>query len=142
MVLHLNDRGGLPYRSVFPPSLPHKSTNELTAESKQPINIGINSRTETAESKAKPIRIYNLKKVGRNAIIEEMKAQCNTSLKGDISDLSPRPKPKATAPRYSVVRFDPARKKDLLGPGGVVIRQMEDRFNVSLDLTQEGKQSC
>ena len=35
--------------------------------------------------------------------------------------------------------FDPARKKDLLGPGGVVIRQMEDRFNVSLDLTQEGQ---
>lgn len=81
----------------------------------------------------------NLAKVGRNAIIEEMKAQCNTSSKGDISDLSPRPEPKATAPRCSVVRFDPARKKDLLGPGGVVIRQMEDRFNVSLDLTQEGK---
>ncbi|OEU09504.1 hypothetical protein FRACYDRAFT_194953 [Fragilariopsis cylindrus CCMP1102] len=81
----------------------------------------------------------NLAKVGRNAIIEEMKAQCNTSSKGDISDLSPRPEPKATAPRCSVVRFDPARKKDLLGPGGVVIRQMEDRFNVSLDLTQEGQ---
>ncbi|MGK3734478.1 MAG: polyribonucleotide nucleotidyltransferase [Bacillariaceae sp.] len=81
----------------------------------------------------------NLAKVGRNAILDEMKAQSNTSSKGDILDLSPRPEPKATAPRCSVVKFDPARKKDLLGPGGVVIRQMEDRFNVSLDLTQEGK---
>ena len=82
----------------------------------------------------------DLAKIGRNQIIKEMKAQSNISSKGDILDLSPRPQPKATAPRTSVIRFDATRKKDLIGPGGVVIRQMEDRFNVSLDLTQEGEE--
>ena len=28
---------------------------------------------------------------------------------------------------------------DLVGPGGTVLRQLEDRFNVSLDLSQEGQ---
>lgn len=28
---------------------------------------------------------------------------------------------------------------DLVGPGGAVLRQLEDRFNVSLDLSQEGQ---
>jgi len=81
----------------------------------------------------------NLAKEGRNVILEEMKAQSHRSSDGAISNLSPRPELKPAAPRSSVVKFDPARKKDLLGPGGVVIRQMEDRFNVSLDLTQEGQ---
>mmetsp|Transcript_9564 Transcript_9564/g.10989 ORF Transcript_9564/g.10989 Transcript_9564/m.10989 type:complete len:1011 (-) Transcript_9564:405-3437(-) len=81
----------------------------------------------------------NLAKEGRSIILEEMSIQSKISSKGDITDLSSRPEPKNTAPRSSVVTFDPSRKKDLLGPGGVVIRQMEDRFNVSLDLTQEGQ---
>jgi polyribonucleotide nucleotidyltransferase len=78
-------------------------------------------------------------KEGRVAILDEMKAQSKISSKGAISNLSHRSELKPSAPRSSVVTFDPARKKDLLGPGGVVIRQMEDRFNVSLDLTQEGQ---
>jgi polyribonucleotide nucleotidyltransferase len=59
----------------------------------------------------------------------------NTSLGG----LVPRPEPKPSAPRVEVVRFDPQRKRDLLGPGGVVLRQLEDRYGASLDLTQEGQ---
>ena len=78
-------------------------------------------------------------KEGRVAILDEMRAQSTISSKGAISNLSHRSELKPSAPRSSVVTFDPARKKDLLGPGGVVIRQMEDRFNVSLDLTQEGQ---
>ena len=78
-------------------------------------------------------------KDGRVAILEEMKAQSAISSKGAISNLLHRSEFKPSAPRSSVVTFDPARKRDLLGPGGVVIRQMEDRFNVSLDLTQEGQ---
>jgi len=81
----------------------------------------------------------DLAKKGRVAILDEMKAQSKISSKGAISNLLHRPELKSSAPRSSVVTFDPARKKDLLGPGGVVIRQMEDRFNVSLDLTQEGQ---
>jgi polyribonucleotide nucleotidyltransferase len=76
---------------------------------------------------------------GRRVMLKEMEKQSRVSSSGIISDLRPRPEFKDSAPRVEVVRFDPMRKKDLLGPGGVVIRQMEDRFNVSLDLTQEGQ---
>ena len=38
-----------------------------------------------------------------------------------------------------IVRFDPARKRDLVGPGGAVLKQLEDRYGVSLDLSQEGQ---
>jgi polyribonucleotide nucleotidyltransferase len=46
---------------------------------------------------------------------------------------------KEAAPRVAIVRFDPLRKRDLIGPGGAILRQLEDRFGVSLDLTQEGQ---
>jgi polyribonucleotide nucleotidyltransferase len=81
----------------------------------------------------------NLAKDARRVILEEMKSQSAVSSSGRVSNLLPRSELKPSAPRVEVVRFDPTRKKDLLGPGGVVIRQMEDRFNVSLDLTQEGR---
>jgi polyribonucleotide nucleotidyltransferase len=38
-----------------------------------------------------------------------------------------------------VVKFDATRKRDLIGPGGVVLRQLEERYHVSVDLTQEGR---
>ena len=80
--------------------------------------------------------------LARNArvvMLKEMESQSSISSSGVLSNLLPRSELKASAPLVEVVRFDPLRKKDLLGPGGVVIRQMEDRFNVSLDLTQEGQ---
>jgi polyribonucleotide nucleotidyltransferase len=58
---------------------------------------------------------------------------------GIISQLSPRSSLKETAPRVAIVRFDPLRKRDLIGPGGAVLRQLEDRFGVSIDLSQEGQ---
>jgi polyribonucleotide nucleotidyltransferase len=81
----------------------------------------------------------DLAKDARVLILQEMESQSRISSSGVISELLPRSELKASAPRVEVVRFDPMRKKDLLGPGGAVIRQMEDRFNVSLDLTQEGQ---
>ncbi|KAG7361402.1 3' exoribonuclease family, domain 1 [Nitzschia inconspicua] len=80
-----------------------------------------------------------LARQGRIEILKEMNVQSEKTSDGAVSGLRPRSELKPTAPRVEIVRFDPVRKKDLLGPGGVVIRQMEDRFNVSLDLTQEGQ---
>jgi polyribonucleotide nucleotidyltransferase len=77
-----------------------------------------------------------LAKAGRQEILKEMDNLCRkTVLKG----LRKRINLKDSAPRVEVVRFDPERKRDLIGPGGAVLRQLEDRYDVSLDLTQEGQ---
>jgi len=80
-----------------------------------------------------------LAKDSRGVLLDEMKSQAIQSCDWNMIDFNPRPELKPSAPRVEIVRFDPMRKKDLLGPGGTVIRQMEDRFNVSLDLTQDGQ---
>lgn len=81
----------------------------------------------------------HLAREGRVVMLEEMKQLAKNSSAGVISKLYPRLTLKDSAPRVEVVRFDPMRKKDLIGPGGAVLRQLEDRFDVSLDLTQEGQ---
>jgi polyribonucleotide nucleotidyltransferase len=81
----------------------------------------------------------HLAREGRVVILEEMETLSRTSSAGIISKLLPRPALKDSAPRVEVVRFDPLRKKDLVGPGGAVLRQLEDRFDITLDLTQEGQ---
>ncbi|KAL3945019.1 MAG: hypothetical protein SGBAC_000876 [Bacillariaceae sp.] len=80
-----------------------------------------------------------LAKDGRIEMLNEMEAQSRETSGGDVSSLLPRSDLKDAAPRVNIVKYDPTRKKSLVGPGGAVIRQMEDRFNVSLDLTQEGR---
>ena len=70
-----------------------------------------------------------LAKAGRNTILDEMQKSMS----------SPRPTRKASAPCVEVLTYDPARKRDLLGPGGVILRQLEDRYAVSVDLSQTGK---
>lgn len=72
----------------------------------------------------------DLAKEGRRAILHAM---------ANESGLQPRDSLKSTAPRVEVITFDPNRKRDLVGPGGTVLRQLEDRFDVSLDLSQEGR---
>jgi len=80
-----------------------------------------------------------LAKEGRQVILLEMEALARTSSCGILSNLMPRSVLKDSAPRVEVVRFDPLRKRDLIGPGGTVLRQLEERYGVSLDLTQEGQ---
>ncbi|KAL9180681.1 LOW QUALITY PROTEIN: hypothetical protein ACHAXT_011134 [Thalassiosira profunda] len=77
----------------------------------------------------------DLAKEGRRAILNAMENECRSTLPG----LHPRPSLKSTAPRVEVIAFDPNRKRDLVGPGGAVLRQLEDRFDISLDLSQEGR---
>jgi polyribonucleotide nucleotidyltransferase len=84
-------------------------------------------------------KALHLGKDARGEILREMESQSKLSSSGVISDLLPRSDLKDSAPRVNIVRYDPTRKKSLVGPGGAVIRQMEDRFNVSMDLTQEGQ---
>lgn len=80
-----------------------------------------------------------LANAGRSAMLREMSVLSDESSCGVISHLSPRSALKESAPRVANVRFDPLRKRDLIGPGGAVLRQLEDRFGVSLDLSQEGQ---
>lgn len=77
----------------------------------------------------------NLAKHGRHAILREMDVACRETFGG----LVPRSQMKSTAPRVEVITYDPNRKRDLIGPGGSVLRQLEDRFNVTLDLSQDGR---
>ena len=83
------------------------------------------------------VEALKLAQSGRRAILDEMEKQVATS--SSLGGLRARPEPKPSAPRVEIVRFDPQRKRDLIGPGGIVLRQMEDRYGVSLDLTQEGQ---
>jgi polyribonucleotide nucleotidyltransferase len=85
------------------------------------------------------VKALDLAKAGRTAILKEMNVLSDKSSCGIISQLSPRSSLKETAPRVAIVRFDPLRKRDLIGPGGAVLRQLEDRFGVSIDLSQEGQ---
>jgi polyribonucleotide nucleotidyltransferase len=80
------------------------------------------------------LEALELAQAGRRVILNEMESQSKA-----LGGLLPRPEPKASAPRVEVVRFNPQRKRDLVGPGGVVLRQLEDRYGVSIDLTQEGQ---
>lgn len=85
------------------------------------------------------IQAMDVAREGRNAILLSMSADAEASSAGVIQDLAPRRRPKPSAPRVEIVRFDPARKRDLVGPGGAVLKQLEDRYGVSLDLSQEGQ---
>jgi polyribonucleotide nucleotidyltransferase len=73
---------------------------------------------------------------GRNVILETMMEQTQNTVLGG---LKPRTTTKESAPSVEVVRFDTMRKRDLIGPGGAVLRQIEDRYGISLDLSQEGR---
>lgn len=72
---------------------------------------------------------------GRLKLLDSMKDCVQTAFDGSLK----RPDLKLCAPRVEVIRFDPNRKRDLVGPGGVVLRQLEERYGVEMDLTQEGR---
>jgi polyribonucleotide nucleotidyltransferase len=100
-----------------------KGVTAIQLDVKQPLPISI------------LIEALKLAKAGRIELLEKMDKQCSANFDGPLS----RNEPKESAPRVEVVRFDPQRKRDLVGPGGIVLRQLEDRYGVALDLTQEGQ---
>jgi len=75
------------------------------------------------------IDALDIAKEGRRCILNEMER---------LNGLSHRPSMKSSAPRVEVIKFDPNRKRDLVGPGGAVLRQLEERFDINIDLSQEG----
>jgi len=85
------------------------------------------------------IQALKLAKQGRSFILESMNTQSLITSQGFIDNLLHRPFVKTTAPRVEIIHFDPVRKKNLIGPGGAVLRQLEDRFDVSVDVSQEGQ---
>ena len=85
------------------------------------------------------IQAMDIAREGRTAILTSMSTAAEEASAGAIQNLAPRRRPKPSAPRVEIVRFDPARKRDLIGPGGAVLKQLEDRYGVSLDLSQEGR---
>ena len=72
----------------------------------------------------------------REIILQRMASHASWS---KSHHLEPRKMLKSSAPRVEIIRFDPIRKRDLVGHGGAVLRQLEDRFGISLDLSQEGQ---
>ena len=59
--------------------------------------------------------------------------------KGSLIGLAQNRSLKFTAPRCEIIRFDPNRKQSLIGQGGNIKKLLEDRFDVALDLTQDGQ---
>lgn len=51
---------------------------------------------------------------------------------------APRAHTKPHAPRAEVVKFDPERKRHLVGPGGEMLRYIENLYSCTVDLTEEG----
>ncbi|KAG5180417.1 hypothetical protein JKP88DRAFT_323791 [Tribonema minus] len=37
-----------------------------------------------------------------------------------------------------IVRFDPVRKRDIVGPGGTTLREIEEQYDVNIDLSEDG----
>jgi len=70
---------------------------------------------------------------------EEIFDAMSDANRGGIADFQPRRGLKTTAPRVEVIRFDPVRKRDLIGPGGAILKQLESHYGVALDLSQEGQ---
>lgn len=77
----------------------------------------------------------SLARNGREKILSTMTEQAH----GTLGGLKHRLSTKDSAPSVEVIKFDPMRKRDLVGPGGAVLRQIESRYGISLDLSQEGR---
>jgi polyribonucleotide nucleotidyltransferase len=67
-------------------------------------------------------------KVGRFEIIETMKATL----------AEPRPDISTYAPRIIVVKIDPDKIGKLIGPGGKMIRGIQERHGVTIDVEEDG----
>lgn len=75
----------------------------LQLDVKQPVPINI------------VVEALDLAKKGRRAILEEMTVLAKVSSHNSVVNLKPRATLKDSAPRVAIVRFDPLRKRDLIG---------------------------
>jgi polyribonucleotide nucleotidyltransferase len=74
-------------------------------------------------------RIFAQAKVGRLEIIETME-RIITKPRADISNL---------APRLVTIQIDPEKIGKLIGPGGKMIRAIQERWQVTIDVEDDGK---
>ncbi|NPA90113.1 MAG: polyribonucleotide nucleotidyltransferase [Chloroflexi bacterium] len=50
----------------------------------------------------------------------------------------PRPELSPYAPRIEVIKIDPLKIGRIIGPGGKVIRKMQEEYNVKIDISEDG----
>jgi len=74
-------------------------------------------------------------RVGRIHILDEMMADT----KADLPDLTPRQELSKWAPRTEVLSIKPDRIRDIIGPGGRVIRGIQDMTGAKVDVDDSGQ---
>ena len=73
-------------------------------------------------------RALDAAKAGRETILQQMLATLS----------APRPFLKDSAPRAEIITYDPERKMFLLGPGGEMLKYVQDSYGCIVDLSEEG----
>jgi polyribonucleotide nucleotidyltransferase len=73
-------------------------------------------------------------RVGRLHILDAMAKDATAALPGFV----PRTEPSAWAPRMQVIRIKPDRIRDVIGPGGRVIRGIQEMTGAKLDVEDSG----
>jgi polyribonucleotide nucleotidyltransferase len=74
-------------------------------------------------------------RVGRLHILDCMERET----RADIPDLRPRQELSAWAPRSEQLRIKPDRIRDIIGPGGRVIRAIQDTTGAKIDVEDDGQ---
>ncbi|CAG0981326.1 polyribonucleotide nucleotidyltransferase [Myxococcaceae bacterium] len=74
-------------------------------------------------------------RVGRLHILDCMESET----KAELSNLSARPELSRYAPRLEVIWIKPDRIRDVIGPGGRVIRAIQDTTGVKIDVEDSGR---
>ena len=75
----------------------------------------------------------------RAAIIQARPAL--TQILDQIEDIIPKPRPELSdfAPRIISFMINPEKIGDVIGPGGKVVRELQERFEVQIDIVEGGK---
>ncbi len=74
-------------------------------------------------------------RVGRLHILDRMQAETQA----ELDELRPRPELSRYAPRVSVVWIKPDRIRDVIGPGGKVIRAIQETTQCKIDVEDSGQ---
>jgi polyribonucleotide nucleotidyltransferase len=79
-------------------------------------------------SVAQVARIFDQARIGRLEIIETM----------ERTIAAPRPEISPLAPRLVTIKIDPEKIGKLIGPGGKMIRSLQDKWGVTIDVEDDG----